>query len=427
MQFIFNKKNKFILFLFPLFLGVFFLFSPILAANQNEENKGLFQSFEDVLAKIENFIVSTYEDWHYKFFRKNPYEGNDLQDVKNNQESKNSLRGSDLPDKNKGSASSGSSSSQKEEPVVGKKSIDDWLKKMRDAIFGKNGNSETENQFSQQNKQGEAPPSGGGEENQPPIGGSSSGWQQSGNSGNNDGGEDNGTPARPYKLEPNQFKKLCGQNTYVLFWRIGGQKGLNMSKPPSQGGGGDNKARKVFWELPTCEELARCHCCCNTCVYEPPLCSNPGFTFADPEGCYPQDKCTQCKPLCNAKCKSWSKPTPPPTTPLNRDCACQQEGCPKPAGNKCRIIIQDPGKTRVDYTKRDGKAEQYFNDWLKTENGQRVVAMFENGNGPDNPRSKISSEGADIEKGGWVTYLQEKPGVCCKCFQDDPKGNTSGK
>jgi len=215
----------------------------------------------------------------------------------------------------------------------------------------------------------------------------------------------NGTTKNPYKLEPNQFKKECGQNTYFLNWRKGGIEGKDMAAPTK---GGGPEGEQNVWELPTCEELAKCHCCCNTCLLPSSLCQTPGWVFND-KGCV--DKCSPvCEANCGSECKKWDKPTPPDKAPLNRDCKCNQEGCPKPEGNKCKIIIEDYGKTQVEYTKRDGNPEQYFKGDGKVE--------FSNGNGESNPKSKIKSEGADTTKSGWVMMLEDKPGVCCKCKQD---------
>ncbi len=212
----------------------------------------------------------------------------------------------------------------------------------------------------------------------------------------------NGTTKNPYKLEPNQFKKECGQNTYILHWRKGGIEGKDMAAPTK---GGGPEGEQNVWQLPTCEELAKCHCCCNTCKIPASMCQQEGWVFND-KGCV--GKCNPvCEGNCGGECQKWDKPTPPDKAPLNRDCKCNMEGCPKPEGNKCTIIIKDFGKTQVEYTKRDGNLEQYFKGTGKV--------TFSNGNGQSDPKSKIKSEGSDMKPAGWVMQLENKPGVCCKC------------
>lgn len=216
-------------------------------------------------------------------------------------------------------------------------------------------------------------------------------------------GPDNGSQKLVYDLEPNQFKKECGQNTYYLNWRKAGIEGTDMADPLKKG---KPTGQKAYWILPTCEELAKCHCCCNKCLIPASLCTQQGWVFND-KGCV--GKCSPvCEASCGSDCKKWDKPTPPDKAPLDSDCRCNVEGCPKPQNNECKIVIEDPGNTEVEYTTRDGNPEQYFK-----KKGPKVEFM--NGNGKKDPKSKIISEGADTTERGWVMLLEDKPGVCCKC------------
>lgn len=230
--------------------------------------------------------------------------------------------------------------------------------------------------------------------------GSSSGGSSSGGSG---GGGENGTSKNPYKLEPNQFKKLCGQNTYVLSWRIAGISMRDMAAPL----GGGNTAQETVWQIPTCEELAKCHCCCNTCKTPPSECKQDGWVFNEKDKC-PQKCKEKCEDECEKECNNWKKPIPPDKAPLDRDCNCQQEGCPD--GKGCKIIIKDLGMTGVDFTTKVTPPEQF--------NKAKGVAMFPNGNGPVEEGSKIKSENSDIKGAGWVVTLTPMPGQCCKCVKD---------
>lgn len=231
--------------------------------------------------------------------------------------------------------------------------------------------------------------------------------QQSGGSG----GDQNGTPKTPYKLEPNQFKKMCGQNTYVLYWRKGGKEGRDMAQPAGGAGAGKNQGAKDYWQLPTCEELAECHCCCNTCVTPESECKAPGWVFNN-KGCPPNCK-PKCEGDCKPKCEQWQQPQGPGDPTLNRDCKCNMEGCPKSNAKDCSIIIMDPGRTQVEFTKKDGNPEQYFKG--------TGIAYFKNGNGPSDEKSKVIAGPEDKKEGtGWVAKLKNEKGKCCKCYQDGP-------
>ena len=189
-----------------------------------------------------------------------------------------------------------------------------------------------------------------------------------------------------------------------------------MAQPAGGAGAGKDQGAKDIWQLPTCKELAQCHCCCNTCKYEPHYCPQDGWTFDKPFGCYPKQICSQCNEVCNPKCSQWNKPDYQTQNQsdltLNRDCKCQKEGCKDTGPEDCSIIIIDPGRSQVEFTKKDGQPEQYYKG--------TGIAYFKNGNGPSDPKSKVLAEPDDKTSNGWVKKLKDQKGVCCKCYQDGP-------
>lgn len=236
--------------------------------------------------------------------------------------------------------------------------------------------------------------------------------QQQQQQGQQKSGQENGTGKLPFKLEPNQFKKICGQNTYVLYYRIGGIGKRDMLRPTAKegtGAGGAEDTGDYVFEIPSCSELAKCHCCCNTCQIPESLCQQPGWVFAK-KGCVAGCS-NKCEANCKKGCKDWKKPTPPPGAPFDRDCDCQMEGCPD--GKDCMILIKDMGESKLEYTSKLTGKEVY--------NPGAGFAYFMNGNGPDTDQSKIkSSSGNDTNKHGWIKRLKEEPGICCGCTQDAP-------
>ena len=227
-------------------------------------------------------------------------------------------------------------------------------------------------------------------------------------------GDENGTPAKPYKLEANQFKKMCGQNTYVLYWRKGGKNGRDMAQPIGGAGSGQDQGARNTWELPSCGELAECHCCCNTCRIPETKCQQEGWIFNN-KGC-PPGCSSSCEGNCKPNCEKWTKPEGQGDPTLNRDCKCNMEGCPKEKSKGCYILIMDPGKTDIEYTKLDGNKEQYFKS--------AGAAYFKNGNGEKSPstevKSKIKSDANDVKDNGFIKKLKDEKGKCCKCYQDGP-------
>jgi len=242
----------------------------------------------------------------------------------------------------------------------------------------------------------------------------------------NNAARENGTPGSPYKIEPNQFKKYCSQNTYVLYWRKGGENGRDMTKPASETATGfpetiandSNQGARDYFQLPTCEELAKCHCCCNTCTFPQGNTCPQGWCFSKLTICDDKKECSnKCSDQCNAKCKKGCEDYKEPThkQAFNRDCDCSVEGCPETSAKDCKIIIMDPGKTDVEYTKKEGNPEQYFK--------AAGMAYFTNGNGKSDPKSKIIAWPNDKADPGYVTKLKDEKGKCCKCYQDGPQIN----
>jgi len=238
---------------------------------------------------------------------------------------------------------------------------------------------------------------------------------QSGGSQQGGSEDGNGTPGSPYKLEPNQFKKMCGQNTYVLYWRKGGQKGKDMAQPAGGAGAGKDQGARDYWQLPTCKELSKCHCCCNTCTFPQGQICPAGWCFSKKTICDDKEECTdKCSNKCDEKCKKGCEDYKEPThdKAFNRDCKCNVEGCPESKSENCEIMIIDTGKTDVEYTKKDGDKEQYFK--------AVGLAKFKNGNGSDDPKSKIIAQPNDKASQGYVKKLKDEKGKCCKCYQDGP-------
>lgn len=236
-------------------------------------------------------------------------------------------------------------------------------------------------------------------------------------SGSSGGGNENGTSGSPYKLEPNQFKKDCGQNTYILYWRKGGEKGKDMAQPVEQGpGAGKDQAQIVYWILPTCEELSKCHCCCNTCTFpEGEICPQ-GWCFSKNTICDDKKECSnKCSDKCDEKCKKGCEDYQEPThkKAFNRDCKCASNGCPSESSNGCKIMIKDPGQSQIEYTDAQDKT------WKETPAGS-PGAYFENGWGKDDKQSRLRVGANDTKENGYVKKLKNEKGKCCKCYQDGP-------
>jgi len=243
------------------------------------------------------------------------------------------------------------------------------------------------------------------------------GGNQNGNQGNQDPGQNpgqnpGGTPSpgtpspgtptpgssekAPKKLEPNMFKKVCGENKYVL-WNSGfGKGGEDLNKLV-----GDKKLQ--WYKTPTCEELAKCHCCCNTCTVGPPPGCPDGWCFSIKTICDDKKDCTsncstKCDDNCKKGCEKYSEPTHKKI--FDRDCDCKKEGCDPPPSKddeNC-VIVLFTASTEWTYRK-DKKEHKKFGG--EVENTKDLVFRF------------IPKDVATLF--GTIESLKDEPGKCCKC------------
>jgi hypothetical protein len=208
--------------------------------------------------------------------------------------------------------------------------------------------------------------------------------------------QENGAEESPYYIEPNQFRKICDQNTYVLYSRVGGAANRDLRNPTQAGGLATGEFS--VWKVPTCEQLAQCDCCINTCddvVLEnnKPVCApNVGF---GPMGCS-----SLCKaPLARGMCTAFTGPSHPAQN--DRDCMGRPIGCVAAAG--CKIIIKDPNGTQFEYEKSAGSGV-----YVKSQKGDNVIP----------PGAKVrKSNAANALPQGWIGQLNPAAGQCCKCIQ----------
>jgi hypothetical protein len=208
--------------------------------------------------------------------------------------------------------------------------------------------------------------------------------------------QENGAEESPYYIEPNQFRKICDQNTYVLYSRVGGAANRDLRNPTQAGGLATGEFS--VWKVPTCEQLAQCDCCINTCdnvVYEnnkPTCVPNVGF---GPMGCS-----SLCKaPLARGACTAFTGPSHP--IQGDRDCMGRPIGCVAASG--CKIIIKDPNGTQFEYEKSAGSGV-----YVKSQKGDNVIP----------PGAKVrKSNAANALPQGWIGQLNPAAGQCCKCIQ----------
>ncbi|MBM3256347.1 MAG: hypothetical protein FJZ04_02670 [Candidatus Moranbacteria bacterium] len=216
--------------------------------------------------------------------------------------------------------------------------------------------------------------------------------------------QENGSARLPYKIEPNQFKKVCDKNEYILYNTIGGMANRDMMNPVATGGAPTGEESQ--WRLPTCSELAQCHCCINTCddtvwrivrvkggTLRYIVClPNVGF------GAMP------CGPMCKAPvarmgCSSFTGGAHGEQN--DRDCMGRANGCEDSGG--CTIKIYDPGYSQFEYT-NPPESERF----VKSKPGMNIVP----------PGAKIKKDnGKDVFPIGFIGQLKRSPGQCCKCIQ----------
>lgn len=214
--------------------------------------------------------------------------------------------------------------------------------------------------------------------------------------------KENGSQSESYYIEPNQFRKICNQNTYVLYSRIGGSSKRDMRNPKNAGG--QPEGEESFWKVPTCNDLAKCHCCINTCdnvilkkvpvkggyILTPICVPNVGF---GPMGCSPMCKA----PIARGACSAYSAPFH--EAAYDRDCMGRPAGC-EGGGSGCKIIIRDPNNSQFEYLEGG--------DWKKSKQGDNVV--------PEGTTVKKLNQ-INALPPGWIGQLDPEPGKCCKCLQ----------
>jgi|GEM_PF-3503268 len=217
----------------------------------------------------------------------------------------------------------------------------------------------------------------------------------------------NGTQKNPYILEPNQFKKICGKNEYVLWWSKRGSDGKDLKEVA-------DKMENSYLLLPSCQALARCHCCCNTCTFVPPPCP-PDICFSNMSIC---DGTPVCSPkcvcgMCIGECQGFKNPFHPKA--FDTDCSCQQTGCPD--GSGCKIILYEANfQWHWGVYGANGALEEHVTN---TKGG----AYYMDNAAPHvfETKSPDSAKG----KGGWVDKLAQDNGKCCKCTTSGPAASGS--
>jgi len=214
--------------------------------------------------------------------------------------------------------------------------------------------------------------------------------------------KENGSEESPFYIEPNQFRKICDQNVYVLYSRVGGASGRDMRNPTNINEGKEATGENSVWRVPTCGELASCHCCINTCddvvlikkgkVWVPICLPNVGF---GPMGCSPMCKV----PIARGACAGFSGPSHGDQG--DRDCMGRPAGCESSDG--CQVIIRDPNYTQFEYT-TTATSEAY----TKSRRGDNHVT-------PGGKVRKLNPSNALPQ--GWIGQLDAGGGECCKCIQ----------
>ena len=234
-------------------------------------------------------------------------------------------------------------------------------------------------------------------------------------------GQEDGTDKNHYKLEPNQFKKVCGQNKYVLWWSKRGSDGKDLKEVK-------DKMQNSWLEIPKCEELAKCHCCCNTCTF-PAGMTCPGdvcFSKKSPcDGspvCNPKCKCN----LCKSSCESYKEPTNDKA--FDRDCDCQPAGCPETSAKGCKIVLYESESTWHYDQYNQGKGSPMKRSTWDTKISQSECqkrggkwtgsqCAFEINN--KDQTFKSNSDDAGQGGKGWIDKLEKDKGKCCKCVPEE--------
>lgn len=216
-------------------------------------------------------------------------------------------------------------------------------------------------------------------------------------------GPENQTPRKPYILEPNQFKKVCGKNEYVLWWSQRGSDGKDIKDIPK------DKSQNGELIVPSCQELAKCHCCCNTCT-------NDSTSPCPPDVCFSIYSPCDSKPVCNTKCfcskcknecETYTAPFHPKA--FNIDCGCSKAGCPDAKG--CKIVLYQADSGWLVNAYNQGFASIQQIPRVNTKNG---AARRDNYSKPQ----VIKTESPDLSQTGWAKKLVQDKGKCCKCVPE---------
>jgi|GEM_PF-2888746 len=285
--------------------------------------------------------------------------------------------------------------------------MESWWDKFKNALGFENNTNPNTNQGTGHNTQSNNPPVSAETQasGSPKQVGETIEQQNNAASSGAQGSHENGSQKYPYHLEPNQFKKICGENTYVLWWSKRGSDGKDLDEVK-------DKMQNSYLTIPSCDKLAECHCCCcDQCTHPRSSPCPPGFCFSVNSCCDSETEETKCNTICGPKCDPCNKhcesyKDPFHTTPFQTDCQCEQKGCPDGKGCKIVLFTVDSGWewARYDRTKNwalethveTGKKPVYV------DNSKDVVTLRTWGKDPKNPH-------------GWVDRLVQDKGQCCKC------------
>jgi hypothetical protein len=242
-----------------------------------------------------------------------------------------------------------------------------------------------------------------------------------GNTGSQSGSGDmygsNGSDRKPYVLEPNQFKKVCGKNEYVLWWSKRGSDGQDLKEVA-------HKMDNAWLVVPSCKELAKCHCCCNTCTSDK-------STPCPEDVCFSVFKPCDSEPVCNSKCycskcssecEQYKEAFHPKA--FDHDCGCEKQGCPD--GDGCKIVF-----SKNERGWRWGKYVQSGpGSWSLEQETPKLSKQAER---EDNSKNimlfQTTSPDSAPGGNGWVDKLEQDKGKCCKCIPEmvaDEGPNGSG-
>lgn len=225
----------------------------------------------------------------------------------------------------------------------------------------------------------------------------------------------NGSDRKPYVLEPNQFKKVCGKNEYVLWWSKRGSDGKDLKEV------GD-KEQNGWLVIPSCKELAKCHCCCNTCT-------KPTSTPCPPDVCFSKMSPCDSDPNCNTKCfcdkcKSECEQYKEPfhLKAFDRDCSCQQPGCPD--GDGCKIVF-----SKNQHGWRWGQYIQAGGGYVLQQKTPKLARQAERESNDKITLFQTTSPDSAPGGEGWVDKLIQDKGKCCKCVSqqeadEGPQGSS---